>query len=897
MTAPTPLSIDQTEDFSSELKEWLESIEFIREHYGEAGVREILRGLESHVLDQGMALNKTVLGTPYVNTIPAEDEPPFPGDLALEKRLENIILWNAMAMVVRAADNGSGVGGHLATHASAATMMEIGQNHFFRGRDGETGGDIVMLQPAAAPAIYARAWLEGRLSTGQLDNYRRELQPGGGLPSYTHPRLLPAFWQIPSASMGLASPAAIYQARFARYLEHRGLKPADSSKVWCFIGDGEADEPEVLGTLNIAVREKLDNLILVINCNLQSLDGPVRGNGKIIQELENSFRGAGWNLIKVIWSGDWDGLLARDREGLLRSKMERAVDGDYQYLSVSPGDVHRAFWCSEDPRLGELLHSLTDDELASMKRGGHDPRKVFAAYHKALRSDGRPTAILIKTVKGDGMGKASAGRNTTHIKKQLNTEERRAYAAHLQIPLPQDAVDRADFYRPADDSPEIRYLQTRRDALGGFVPERKAGCATLQAPSIDLFSEFLAGTGDRPVSTMMVMVRLLGLLLKEQHIGPYVVPIVPDEARTFGIDALFKSAGIYSPDGQQYTPVDADSLMSYRQVQDGQIIQEGICEIGAISTFMAAGSAYATYGIPTIPFYFFYSMFGFQRTGDSIWACGDMMCRGFLLGGTAGRTTLNGEGLQHQDGHSQIISGTVPSLRSYDPAFAYELAVIIRDGIHRMYELQEDGFYYITLYNENFPMPMAKPLADIEEGILRGIYPFREGSCPGWSGPGINLLASGPIIQQALEAQTILQQMQIAADVWSVTSFTELHRDAIEVERWNRLHPSSTARTCYLSQVLEDKSGVFVGVSDHMKSLPYSIAPWIPGRYQVLGTDGYGRSESRADLRDYFEIDARFIVVAALQALAQEGGITAGQVEAAIREFGIDPERASPAGV
>jgi len=893
----TSSPLEQNDDFQSERREWLESIDFIHDRYGEEGVKAILRALESRVLSRNMALNPTVLGTPYINTIPPQEELIYPGDLTLEERLENILRWNAMAVVVRAADSGSGVGGHLATHASAATLMEVGQNHFFRCRDAEYEGDLVMLQPAATPAIYTRAWLEGRLDTGLLDNYRRELQPGGGLPSYTHPRLLPDFWQIPSASMGLASPVAIYQARFAKYLEHRGLKPANGGKVWCFIGDGETDEPEVLGTLNIASRERLDNLILVINCNLQSLDGPVRGNGKIIQELERNFRGADWNVIKVIWGGEWDGLLARDQDGLLQQRMECALDGDYQFLSTSSGKVQREFWVDGDPRLQELMNSLTDIELEQLKRGGQDRKKIYAAYHKALRSEGRPTVILIKTVKGDGMGKGCHARNTTHIKKQLNVEERRGYAQRLGIPLSPEEVDRADFYRPADDSPEMQYLQKCRERLGGFIPQRKVECVSFPTPPRELFDEFLKGTDDRSVSTTMAMVRMLALLMKEKGIGRYVVPIVPDEARTFGLDSLFRSAGIYSPDGQQYTPVDSDSLLSYRQVEDGQILQEGICEIGAISSFMAAGSAYASYGIPTIPFYFFYSMFGFQRVGDSIWACGDIMCRGFLLGGTAGRTTLNGEGLQHQDGHSQILATTVPSLRSYDPAFAYELAIIVRDGIHRMYELQEDRFYYITLYNENYPMPAIENPADLEEGILRGIYRYRSGDLSWWSGPRVHLLASGPILQQALVAQRLLIEMEIDADVWSVTSFNELYRDAVAAERWNRLHPAETPRRSYLSRVMADESGVFVAATDYMKALPYSIAPWIPGRYQVLGTDGYGMSESRPDLRNHFEIDSRFMVVAALQALFEEAAVTAGQVTSAIRRFGIDPEKRSPSDV
>lgn len=897
MTAETTTQPGLDDDFSAERGEWLESIDFIHRQYGEAGVQEILLALQERVLKRNIQPGRAALNTPYRNTIPPEQEPAYPGDSKLEERIENLVRWNATAMVLRAGDKGSGVGGHLATHASAATMMEVGQNHFFRCRDDTYGGDIVMLQPAAAPAIYARAWLEGRLDTHLLENYRRELQPGGGLPCYTHPRLLPDFWEIPSASMGLASPAAIYQARFAKYLENRGLKPANGGKVWCYIGDGESDEPEVLGTINIAAREKLDNLILVINCNLQSLDGPVRGNGKIIQELERTFNGAEWNVIKVIWGSEWDGLLARDHDGVLQRRMEEMLDGDYQYLSILSGKEQRECWVNGDPRLSTLINTLTDEEIESLKRGGQDRKKIHAAYHKALQSQGRPTVILVKTVKGDGMGEGCQGRNTSHIKKQLSAEERSNYARRLDIPLPQNGMERADYFRPGNDSPEIQYLQRQRKALGGYLPRRKVDCPPLAAPSMDLFSEFLKGTGERQVSTTMAMVRMMSLLMKEKEIGRYVVPIVPDEARTFGLDSLFRSAGIYSPEGQNYTPVDSDSLLSYRQAKDGQILQEGICEIGAISSFMAAGTAYATYGIPTLPFYFFYSMFGFQRIGDAIWACGDMMTRGFMLGGTAGRTTLNGEGLQHQDGHSQIVANTVPSLKSYDPAFAYELAVIVREGIYRMYELQEDRFYYITLYNENYSMPAIADVAELEEGILRGIYRYREGNAGLHSSASVHLLASGPIMQQALEAQSLLEEMEIRADVWSVTSFNELYRDAIETERWNRLHPTEPQRIPYLSQVMADEKGVFVAASDYMKALSSSIASWIPGRYQVLGTDGYGMSESRPDLRNHFEIDARFITVAALQALAQEGAVTSGQVADAIQRFAINPEKISPSEV
>ena len=897
MAADDRSPTDDQEDFSAERAEWLEALDFIRRQFGDRGVYEMLQALQRHALERAVPLPPPQFSTPYRNTIPPIDEPPYPGDGELEQRLENILRWNATAMVLRAADSGSGVGGHLATHASAATMMEVGQHHFFRCRDDHYGGDLVMLQPAAAPAIYARAWMEGRLPTRLLENYRRELQPGGGLPSYCHPRLLPDFWQIPSASMGLASPVAIYQARFARYLEHRGLKPANGGRVWCFIGDGETDEPEVLGTLNIAARERLDNMILVINCNLQSLDGPVRGNGKIIQELERSFRGAGWNLIKVVWGGDWDGLLAQDRDGRLQRALDQALDGDFQYLSVCSGAEQRRFWIERDPALADLLAHLSDDELAALRRGGQDRKKIHAAFRQALQGDGRPTAILVKTVKGDGLGAASEARNITHIKKQLNAAERRDLARRLQIPLPPEAVERADFYLPDQDSPELRYLHRQRQALGGYLPRRRVECPALETPPLEAFDEFFTGTGERAVSTTMAMVRMLGLLLKQPRLARYIVPIVPDEARTFGLDALFRSAGIYSPDGQNYTPVDHDSLLSYHQTRDGQILQEGICEIGAISSFMAAGTAYATYGIPTIPFYFFYSMFGFQRIGDSIWACGDMLTRGFLLGGTAGRTTLNGEGLQHQDGHSQVLASTVPGMKSYDPAFAHELAVIVQDGLHRMYRLQQNHFYYITLYNENHPMPAVADIGSIREGILRGLYRYRRGTVEGWQGPLVHLLASGPIMQQAIAARERLQTMGIATDLWSVTSYNELQRDALAAERWNRLHPDATPRIPYLARVLTDRSGIFVAASDYMKALPLSIAPWIPGRYQVLGTDGFGLSEARPELRDHFEIDDRFITLTALHQLALEGAITMERVTDAIADFGIDPEKRAPAEV
>ena len=881
------------DDIQTDIGEWLEALEDIREDYGSSGVRAILRALQDRALTQGVILSEATLNTPYINTIPPNEQPVYPGDIELEKQVENIVRWNAMAMVLQAADSGSGVGGHIATYASAATLMEVGFNHFFRKRTADYGGDQLIPQPHASPGIYARAFLEGRLTAEQLENFRRQLQPGGGLSSYPHPRLMPDFWQVPCASMGLSTPTAIYQARFTKYLENRGLKPLNGGKVWCFIGDGEADEPEVLGTINIASREKLDNLILVINCNLQRLDGPVRGNGKIIQELERTFRGADWNVIKVIWGSGWDGLLAQDHDGILRQRMEDAVDGDYQWYSVSPGNIQREHWVEDNPVLERMMNSLTDAEIRAIKRGGQDPKKIFAAYQRALESEGRPTVILIKTVKGDGMG-AVQGRNTVHQTKNLKPEERIGCARDFGIPLGDDEIGRAEFYRPADDGEELTYLRSHREALGGFLPERKVHCPPLETPALALFDELLRGSRGRAVSTTMAAVRLLAKLLRDKDLGRYIVPIVPDEARTFGMESLFQIAGIYSPEGQHYTPVDADTLLSYKESMDGQILQEGICETGAMASFLAAGSAYAVHGIPMIPFYYFYSIFGFQRVGDMIWTCGDMLCRGFLLGGTAGRTTLNGEGLQHQDGHSQVVANTVPNLKSYDPAFAYEVATIIRDGIKRMYADQEDIFYYLTLYNENYPMPPL-PDADPTDGILRGMYCYRRSEIAGRS--KVHLFASGSIMIQALEAASILEAGEVSCDVWSVTSFNEIYRDAMECERWNRMHPLEAPRQAYIETLLADERGIFVAVTDYMKALAHSIAKWIPGRYSVLGTDGYGLSEARSELRDYFEISPKYIALAALDGLAQERLASREEVAAFIEEVGIAPDKPDPAAL
>jgi len=855
----TPVDVSALLD--ADWPEWRSALEDIRREYGNEGVRALLRRLQEYSIDQGVTLSDALLNTPYTNSIAPEEQPPYPGDLELEKRIENIIRWNAAAMILRAQDAGAGLGGHIATYASAATAMETAFHHIFSaaGR-----GDLVLPQPHAAPGIYARAFLEGRLSEQQLRNYRRELGEGGGLSSYPHPRSMPDFWQVPNASMGLSIPISIYIARFAKYLQHRGLLAPDDARIWCFIGDGEADEPEVLGTINIAARERLDNLIVVVNCNLQRLDGPVRGNGKIIQELERAFRGADWQVLKVIWGSGWDALLAADHDGVLRHRMEECLDGDYQRYSILPGDQQREHWVHGDPRLEQLMNTLTDAEVAQIKRGGQDPKKLYAAYRRACESEDRPTVILVKTVKGDGMGSALQGRNTAHQKKDLSREERVACARSWGIPLDDEAIARADFYRPEDDSEEIAYLRARREALGGYLPERRVQASTLVAPDSDVFDGFDGGSNERLMSTTSAMVRLLAKLLKDPHVGEFIVPIVPDEARTFGMDALFKVAGIYSPDGQRYTPVDAESLNTYREAIDGQILQEGICEAGAIASFIAAGTAYATFAVPTIPFYIFYSMFGFQRVGDMIWASADMMARGFLLGGTAGRTTLNGEGLQHQDGHSPILASTVPSVRTYDPAFAWELAVLVEYGIQRMFIEDHDELFYLMMYNEALPMPARPDLPDLDQGVTRGGYLLEEAD---GDGPRINLLGSGTILFEVQKAAEQLRSEGYAVAVYSITSFIELARDAERTEIASRTQ--SDVQASWLSRLFAESGIPALAVTDYMTALPRMIASWMPGPYTALGTDGFGMSERREDLRAHFRNDAASIADTA-RSLAQD---------------------------
>jgi len=870
-----------------EMQEWLDAMESLLREEGPERAKSIFRAIQDYLADRNVVVESATLNTPYRNSIPVEQQPAYPGDIELETRIENILRWNAMAMILRAYDSGSGVGGHIGTYASAATMMEVGLNHFFRNKSEDYGGDLVSVQPHAAPGVYARAFLEGRLSETQLENYRRELQPGGGLSSYPHPHNMPDFWPMPSGSMGLSTPTAIYQARFAKYLENRGLKPKNGGKVWAFIGDGESDEPEVLGTIDIAAREQLDNLVLIVNCNLQRLDGPVRGNGKIIQELERSFRGATWNVIKVIWSGEWDPLFAIDHEGVLQARMERAVDGDYQMYSVSSGPEVRAHWVGDDPRLADIMRILTDEEIRCIRRGGHDHKKIFAAFDRAASSTRGPTVILIKTIKGYGM-QGYEGTNAVHQKKNLSREERIETAHRLGIGIDEDASARAEFYRPAEGSEEIAYLNARRAALGGPWPVREVRCPALQAPELDLFLDQLEGSGKRELSTTMAFVRMLSKLMAHKELGRYIVPIIPDEARTFGMEALFAKAGIYSFEGQKYRPVDSSTLMPYREAKDGQILQEGICEVGAMASFLAAGTAYAVHGVPTIPFYVFYSMFGFQRVGDMIWSCGDMLARGFLLGGTSGRTTLNGEGLQHQDGHSQVLANTVPSLLSYDPAFAYELAIIVCEGIRRMYQEQEDLFYYITVHNENYAMP-AMP-EGVEEGVIQGMYCYSRSTRAAEDGRKAHLLGSGAIMSEVLKARGLLAELGVATDVWSVTSYNELNRQGLAAERRWLLDPDTEQRA-YVEELLAKEQGVFVAASDSMKVLPLSIARWVPGPYVVLGTDGFGLSESQADLRAYFEVSAEYVAWAALASLVDVGALSRDELDAAAKRLAIDPDK------
>jgi pyruvate dehydrogenase E1 component len=885
-TSTQPRGIDDLE-----IQEWLESLDAVLESSGAEVAAEILERLRAHATVNGIDLPFTA-NTPYANTIPHRLEPRYPGDQELERRIKSLVRWNALAMVVRANRLEHSIGGHISTFASAATLYEVGFNHFFRGRSEEFEGDTVYFQGHAAPGMYARAFLEGRLSAQQLENFRRELKPGGGLSSYPHPWLMPDFWEYPTVSMGLSPLMAIYQARYNRYLEDRGLKPVTDAKVWAFLGDGETDEPESLGAITLAAREKLDNLIFVINCNLQRLDGPVRGNGQIIQELESAFRGARWNVIKVFWGSEWDPILDRDTEGLLVKRMGELVDGEYQKLVVESGAYVRQHFFGSDPRLLKLVEPLSDDALRRLRLGGHDPRKVYAAYKAAAEHKGSPTVILARTIKGYGLGEAGEGKNVTHQQKKLNEDELRLFRTRFAVPLNDNDCVEVPFYRPPENSAEITYMQARRKALGGYVPQRRVRSKPLAADHDELFKEFMEGSEGREVSTTMAFVGMLRKMLKDSEIGKLIVPIVPDEARTFGMESLFRTVGIYSSVGQRYEPVDVNTLLYYKEAKDGQILEEGITEAGSMASFIAAGSAYATHGINTIPFFIYYSMFGFQRIADFIWAAADMRTRGFLLGGTAGRTTLAGEGLQHQDGNSHVLALSVPNLRAYDPAFAYEIAVIIQDGIRRMYKDGENVFYYITVMNEQYAMPpMPK---GVKDGILNGMYRFRASENKK-SKLRAQLFGSGAILREALQAQEILEtKFGVAADVWSVTSYKQLYVDGNETDRWNRLHPGEKPHVPYVTSTLGDAPGVLVAASDYLKTLPNMISKWLPRRLATLGTDGFGRSEGRAALREFFEVDARFIALATLHELFVDGKIERSVIDKAITELGINPEKVNP---
>jgi pyruvate dehydrogenase E1 component len=874
-----------------ETREWLESLDYVL-HHGDAGrTVRLLEALRARARVAGVRV-PFVATTPYINTISAQEQVAMPGDGALERRTKSLVRWNAAAMVVQANRESDGIGGHISTYASAATLYEVGFNHFFRGKDAGHDADVIFYQGHASPGIYARAFLEGRLTEEQLRNFRRELRAGGGLSSYPHPWLMPDFWEYPTVSMGLGPIMSIYQARFIRYLENRGLKAPSEQKVWAFLGDGETDEPESLGAISLAAREKLDNLIFVINCNLQRLDGPVRGNGQIVQELEAVFRGAGWNVIKVLWGSEWDDLLARDVEGVLVKRMGEIVDGEYQRYVVEDGTYLRKHFWGADPRLLAMVRHLSDDDLLKLRVGGHDPVKVYNAYRAAVSHRGAPTVVLVRTIKGYGMGEAGEGKNITHQQKKMNEADLRYFRDRFNIPIPDDRIADAPFFRPDESSAEIRYMKERRHALGGFVPTREVRVQPIRPALTGVFDEFYKGAEGRKASTTMVFVKMLAKLLKDPEIGKLVVPIVPDEARTFGMEALFKTAGIYSSIGQLYEPVDMATLLYYKEAKDGQILEEGITEAGSISSWIAAGTAYATHGINTIPFFIYYSMFGFQRVGDLIWAAADSRCRGFLLGGTAGRTTLAGEGLQHQDGNSHVLALPVPTCRAYDPAYAYELAVIIKDGIHRMYGDGESVFYYLTVMNEQYEMPPMPEGA--AAGIIKGLYRFRA-AADRKAKARAQLLGSGAILNEVVKAQGILAGYGVAADVWSATSYNELYRDAHRTDRWNLWNPGKPPRVSYVTECLANTPGVVVAASDYLKSQPDMISRWVGRPIVTLGTDGFGRSEDRASLRDHFEVDGRHVAAAALSALARDGQVEPATVATAFKDMDINPDKIDPA--
>ncbi|RYX86515.1 pyruvate dehydrogenase (acetyl-transferring), homodimeric type [bacterium] len=931
-----------TELETIENQEWLESLDYVLKAAGPERVAQLLERLETHAHKKGVEIPFSA-NTPYINTIPVEKQPDFPGDLELEKRIRNIVRWNAMAMVVRANNHPDSPGGHISTFASSATLYDVGWNHFFKGKEHPDGGDQIFFQGHASPGMYSRAFLEGRLSEGNLTNFRQELRTDfQGLSSYPHPYLMPDFWEFPTVSMGLGPIGSIYQARFNRYLQDRGFKDTSKQRVWAFIGDGETDEPETTGAISLAAREKLDNLCWVINCNLQRLDGPVRGNGKIIQELETLFRGAGWNVIKVLWSGEWDPILAKDNGDLIE-QMGRVVDGQYQKYTVSTGEYVREHFFGATEHTRKLAEDLTDEQIRTIRRGGHDPVKVYAAYDAASKTKGRPTVILAHTVKGYGMGDAGEGKNTAHNTKKMKEVEIRAFRDRFHLPISDEEVDEAPYYLPAEDSPEVKYVKERRALLGGPVPSRTENAPMLPAPSDDIFKQFMTGTdpkSDKQPSTTMVAVTIMQNLLRNKELGKYIVPIVPDEARTFGMDGLIGSFGIYSSIGQLYEPVDRANVMYYKEATNGQILEEGINEAGSMASFIAAGTAYATHSLPMIPMYIYYSMFGMQRVGDQVWLAGDIRAKGFLLGGTAGRTTLNGEGLQHQDGHSHLQAFSVPNLRAYDPAYAYELAIIIQEGIKRMYTEGKSEFYYLTVMNENYVMPPIPQREGVREGIIEGMYLFRtaqeavggntEGGAPteavvqagegtseeGTSTPSDNkqaavktapataapakeavraqLFGSGTILNEVVKAQGMLLNYGVEADVWSITSYQQLYLDAMKTERYNLLHPGETPKVPVIARNLEGRGDVVVASSDYMKALPESISQYVPYPMACLGTDGFGRSSGRGALRDFFEVDARYVVLATLSELAKVGKLDWSVAQTAMKDMGIDPDKRNP---
>jgi pyruvate dehydrogenase E1 component len=876
-----------------ETKEWLDSIDSVIAQHGPERAHFILNQMVDYARRSGTYLPFSH-NTAYLNTIPVGKQPSYPGDRAIEKRIEAIIRWNAMAMVVQANKESSEFGGHISTYASSATLYEVGFNHFWRAPTKENQGDMVFIQGHSSPGIYARAYLEGRLNESQLNGFRKEAS-GNGLSSYPHPWLMPDFWQFPTVSMGLGPMMATYQARFMRYMEHRDLIQRSDRKVWCFLGDGEMDEPESMGAITMPVREGLDNLVFVVNCNLQRLDGPVRGNGKIIQELEAAFGGAGWNVIKLIWGSRWDPLLARDTDGLLRKIMEECVDGEYQNFKSKGGDYVRENFFGKYPETREMVTNLSDQDIWRLNRGGHDAKKVYAAYDQAINHKGRPTIILAKTVKGFGMGAAGEGQNIAHQQKKLDIDALKEFRDRFNIPISDKDIKDVPYYKPSAKSPELEYLQEQRKNLGGFLPQRRIKSKNLKIPSLEMFKSQLEGTGDREASTTMAFIRILTSIVRDKKIGKNVVPIVPDEARTFGMEGMFRQIGIYSSKGQLYTPQDADQLMFYREDKKGQILEEGINEAGAFCSWLAAGTSYSNHDQQMIPFYIYYSMFGFQRIGDFVWAGGDMQSRGFLIGGTAGRTTLAGEGLQHQDGHSLISASSIPNCVAYDPTYAYELAVIIHDGLRRMMGMQENIFYYITCMNENYIHP-ALPEGS-EAGILKGMYLLREGKTK----DNINkpqLMGSGTILREVINAADILlNDYDISSDIWSVTSFNELRREALEKDRLNQLNPGSQKKLSYVERCLKGRSGPFIAATDYMTLLPDQIQKWIPGSYTTLGTDGYGRSDGRSALRDHFEVDSRYIVLATLNALCDQGEIDQKIILQAMKKFKINPKKPDPVKV